>query len=473
MNLRLYFILFLFYSFWADAQKDVKNEILSSLENKYLSSSYVGLSVFEEGHEILGFNSNKNFVPASVLKLFYTLTSIDTKGDDYKFATKFYYTGDILYDGTLEGDLVIIPSGDPTLGSKRFYSEGYKTILKAIGSAVRKKKISCIEGDIILVLSYSSFPVNGSWTYQDIGNYYAGGSFPLNINDNEYTLTFETGDNLDDETKITGIEPPIYGLNIQNFVKTGKKGSGDNAYIYNEPFDYNIIVKGTLPPGKKAFSIKGAMPNPPETFMYMLGDYFENEDLYFQDLRIREDVESEKTFLFAINSPPLKDIVKMCNNYSINMYSEALAKLNCRSGIHPNDYLSEKEIETFFKKYVRDSYGLQIVDGCGLSSDNLISPKIMNSFIYLMSQKLGMEKVLDILPKAGVEGYAKNLFAPSEDIWLKSGSISGVLNYSGIVKANNGKYLLFSIFTNNIKSENTKTVKKQILRIINNIKKIR
>ena len=470
MNSRFFLIFFLFYSIITFAQKGVKEEILSSLRQKPLSSSFTGLSVFEDGQEIFGYNSDKSFKPASVLKLFYTLSSIDTKGDDYQFATKFYYTGDILYDGTLEGDLVIVPSGDPSFGSKRFYKEGYKTILKAIGTAFGKKKINCIDGDIVLVLSYSSFPVNGSWTFEDIGNYYAGGTFPLNINDNEYTLTFETGDNPGDDTKITGIEPQIYGLNIQNFVKTGKKGSGDNAYIYNEPFDYNIIVKGTLPPGKKSFSIRGAIPNPPETFMYMLGDYFEKENIYFQHLRINKDVPSGKTFLFAIKSPSLIDIVKMCNNYSINMYSEALAVLNCSKSIHPNDYLSEKEIETFFHKYLKDKSEIQIVDGCGLSPDNLITPKTMNGFLYLMSQKLGLEKVLDILPKAGVEGYAKNLFAPSEDIWLKSGSISGVLNYSGIVKTNAGKYLFFTVFTNNIKSKNTKAVKNQLLKVIEKLK---
>ncbi len=472
MYIKLHFILLIFYSFFVNAQANVKNEILSDLKKGYLSSCQVGLSVFEDGKEILGYNSGKNFIPASVLKLFYTLSSIESKGDKFKFSTKFFYTGKILFDGTLEGDILIFPSGDPTLGSKRFYEDGYKTIMNAIVKAIKKNKIRCIDGDIILVMSYKSFPVNGSWTYEDIGNYYAGGAFPLNINDNEYTLTFETGNKLNEKTRIIDINPKIYGLNIKNFVRTGKKDSGDNAYIYNKPFDYNIIVKGTLPPGKDKFTIRGSIPNPPETFMYMLGDYLENENIYYENLRIKEEVYSKKNYLFSIKSPPLLDIVKMCNDYSINMYSEALAKLNCSSENHPYDYLSEKEIQSFFKRYPVVNSNMQIVDGCGLSSNNLISPKAMNRFIYFMTQECGIKKVLDILPRAGIDGYAKNLFTLSDSIWLKSGSISGVLNYSGIVKNKKGKYLNFTIFTNNIKKDNVRGTKKQILKIIKTIKQL-
>jgi len=473
MYSKLYLIIFLFYSIFLSSQYNVKEEILSDLQNDYLSSCQVGFSVFEGGKEILGYDSNKNFIPASVLKLFYTLSSIESKGEKYKFVTKFYYTGNILFDGTLEGDLLIYPSGDPTLGSKRFYKDGYKTIMRSIVRTLKKNKISCIDGDIILVMSYRSYPVNGSWTYQDIGNYYAGGSYPLNINDNEYTLTFETMNSPNKKTKVVNIYPEIYGLNIQNYVRIGEKGSGDNAYIYNEPFEYNVTVRGTLPPGRKEFSIRGSIPNPPESFMYMLGDYFDKENIYFGNLRIKESSGTKKTFLFEINSPLLLDIAKMCNDYSINMYSESLAKLNCSFDIHPNDYFSEKEIKSFFDKYPFEKNDLQIVDGCGLSSENLVSPKTMNSFLFLMSQKIGIEKVLDILPKAGIDGYAKNLFTSSDDIWLKSGSISGVLNYSGIVKSKAGKYLIFTIFTNNISSKETRNVKKQILNIIKNIKKLK
>ena len=468
---KYYFLLFLICSVTGAAQDSFRQGLVSKLSQGKMSGIVVGMSVFEDGREVFSYNSKKNFMPASVLKLFYTLPAIEEKGEDYKFRTEFFHTGSILYDGTLEGDIVIYASGDPTLGSKRFYKKGYKEVLKAIGKAIKRKNISCIDGDIILVTSYTSYPVSGSWTYEDIGNYYGGGFYPLNFNDNEYELSFETGNKAGEPTKITGINPEIYGLRIRNFVKTGKAGSGDNAYIYSSPYEMDVEVKGTLPPGKSGFTIRGAIPNPPETFMYLLGDYFDQENIYYRDLRITDEIPDDKTFIFAINSPPLIDIVKMCNDYSINMYSEALAHLLCNTDVHPEDYMGEDELYNFFKKYDFYKYNPQIVDGCGLSSSNLLSPFIINDFVAEMSGKLGLEKVLDILPQAGKDGYAKSLFDNHSGIWLKSGSISGVLNYSGIVKTGKGKYLIFSIMGNNIKKKDTKYVRKRFLEIIGFLKK--
>ena len=45
-------------------------------------------------------------------------------------------------------------------------------------------------------------------------------------------------------------------------MKTGKKGSGDNGYIYAAPWQYKHQLEGTIPAGVDEFSIKGALPDP-------------------------------------------------------------------------------------------------------------------------------------------------------------------------------------------------------------------
>ncbi len=79
-----------------------------------------------------------------------------------------------------------------------------------------------------------------------------------------------------------------------------------------------------------------------------------------------------------------------------------------------------------------------------------------------MIDKLGIFTVIDILPKAGVEGYAKKI--PIKNLWIKSGSIQGVLNYSGIFRSKTGKYYSFSFMTNN-NNENIK-LKADIFEVI-------
>lgn len=449
----------------------ISNNQLSNLIEKSnaLNNSYIGVSVFDIkiNKEILSYNSDKLFTPASTLKLLYTLSAIDSKGKDFKFKTKFYYTGNIIFDGTLEGDLLIYASGDPSFGSPRFYKEGVLSIFKGIEKAIRSIGIKCIDGDIILVIPKNSYPVNGSWTVEDLGNYYAGGAWPLNFNDNEYKVIFNTGNKESYPTKIISIIPEIPFLKIDNQVISGKPNSSDNSYIYGMPYSFDRIIKGTLPVNKNRFTIKGAIPNPPLTFLRLLYSYFEERGIYTNNIRISETSPNNKKPIFDIVSPNLLKITKICNDYSINMYSEALSQLLCLKENTPNDYLNQEEIETFLSQYNIDFKSTQIVDGCGLSSKNLISPNSLNQFIKLMIDKMGLKTVLDILPQARVDGYAKNILY--KNIWVKSGSISGVLNYSGILKSNSD-YYIFTIMTNNSNDSQRKQIKKQLLNIIKKIK---
>jgi D-alanyl-D-alanine carboxypeptidase/D-alanyl-D-alanine-endopeptidase (penicillin-binding protein 4) len=41
-----------------------------------------------------------------------------------------------------------------------------------------------------------------------------------------------------------------------------KEGSGDNGYIYSAPYQFNAILRGTIPAGVTEFFIKGSIPDP-------------------------------------------------------------------------------------------------------------------------------------------------------------------------------------------------------------------
>ena len=452
--------------------QNISNDKLELLidNNKYLSNIHTGLSVFdlEKKQEVLKYNSEKKFIPASVLKLFYTLSAVDIKGENYKFTTKFYHNGVVLEDGTLEGDILIYPSGDPTFGSARFYKEGLLTTLKRIKNELVKNDIICIDGDIIMVLPNQSNPIHGSWSVEDLGNYYGGGAWPFNFNDNEYKVTFQTNKNVGEFTKVDEIIPLIPDMEIINHVKIDKSGSGDNAYIYGDSYELNRQVRGTLPKGNN-YTIRGSIPSPPSSFMKILGKYLTRSNIHYQNVKIYEDYYKKKKLIFEIKSPSLLSIAKECNDYSINMYSEAISQLLCLKSNHRNEYLRSDEIHSFFSNYSFDIDQINITDGCGLSADNILTPNIINSFILEIINNLGLEKVIDILPEAGKDGSAKRINNINKRIWLKSGSINGVLNYSGIIKDKNNKYFIFSIMTNNFLQKDQKLIKKEIFNLIKNI----
>ena len=89
------------------------------LAQPHYQSAHWGLLFVDlaTGEPIVSHNAEKLFAPASTTKLFSTATALDALGADYRFRTPIHYRG-TLADGVLEGDLILVASGDPCLGGR-------------------------------------------------------------------------------------------------------------------------------------------------------------------------------------------------------------------------------------------------------------------------------------------------------------------------------------------------------------------
>jgi D-alanyl-D-alanine carboxypeptidase/D-alanyl-D-alanine-endopeptidase (penicillin-binding protein 4) len=69
----------------------------------------------DTGEVLFDQNGNLMFVTGSILKVFSNATALDSYGPDYRFRTPVYRTGAVR-EGRLRGDLVLVGSGDLSLG---------------------------------------------------------------------------------------------------------------------------------------------------------------------------------------------------------------------------------------------------------------------------------------------------------------------------------------------------------------------
>ena len=431
-------------------KKDNFDKPLQTFQNTpELKFAHYGISIrdLKTGKEKVRVHSHHSFAPASNLKLLYTLTAIDKLGKNFRFNTKIVYSGKIV-GSMLYGDLIIQPSGDPSFGSPRMGEDYNKLIDEAI-KALQRRGIKKVSGQLIMELNGWRYPAPGSWPVEDIGNYYGTGAWDFNFNDNRIDIYLQRGTHIGEPTKVVKTEPEIPGITYHSKVTTAAADTGDEAYIYAAPFDTERYILGTIPAGKKAFRVKGGMPNPPVSFLKLFKARMLKNGISIKNIALRYAQKKYSDILWQHSSKPLLDIVKTTNDYSMNHFSEALAWQLIQSDAPASGYLDKTKIHDFFA-----SYGFveaDIEDGCGLAPDNLIQPAQMTAFLKLMTGKLGQSVVLDILPHGGEDGYAKYFLRddPLQNrVWVKSGSVSKVRNYSGIFKANSGKYYSFSIMTN-------------------------
>ncbi len=78
----------------------------------------------DKGEVLYEHNADKLFVPASTTKLFSVATALHTFGPSYRFETPIYRRGDVDGAGKLDGDLILVASGDLTMGGRTTASGG-------------------------------------------------------------------------------------------------------------------------------------------------------------------------------------------------------------------------------------------------------------------------------------------------------------------------------------------------------------
>ena len=128
------------------------------LQSQYPVDSFVNHPVFKSanisilvrdlktGREIYSHRPTHATIPASTMKVVTTATALEIFGADYRYETKIEHDGSISQEGVLNGNIYIVGSGDPTLGSTKM---GDKDFLTKWTDAIRQAGITRINGSII------------------------------------------------------------------------------------------------------------------------------------------------------------------------------------------------------------------------------------------------------------------------------------------------------------------------------------
>lgn len=449
--------------------------------HKVLKHANIGIAVHDISTQDLtyGYNEGLSLTPASSLKLLTTLVALQELGDDFTYTTKLAYDGKIDRDGTLQGNLFIIGSGDPTLGSSRVPGTlAYTDLIKYIHKSIVDYGITCIDGMIIADESvFDSYPIAPSWQWNDLGNYYAGGAWGLNVNENEYSIYFDSNYKVGSLSKLLYTDPKVPDLVLENEVTVDSANTGDNAYVFGGPYDFKKRIVGTIPQSKKKFKIKGSIPDPPKFLARKIHQYLDVKGIkssgYHVKMKARSMYKEQEVFT-TIRSKNIKEIVKYANYFSINGYCESLLKtvglVKKKKG---SGGYGIRAIYEYLAKHKIDATALHLEDGSGLSARNMTSPEILSKFVAKYTKDNGIDIVKQVIPKAGASGTVRSLLNGRKaqgNVWVKSGSMERILSYSGICKAKSGKWVSFSLIINGYTGE-YRDAKSRAEQMIDNIYK--
>lgn len=422
-----------------EADPQIKHAVISFC----VVDSKTGKPVFEK-------NSLTGLTPASCQKVITSVAALDMLGQDYRFKTVLSYDG-LIEDGILKGNLHVGGSGDPTLGSWRWTSTRENQLLQNWVNEIKKAGIKNIEGILIAdSANWSTATVPDGWIWQDIGNYYGAGTSWLNWRENQYDMVLRSGKTAGDLCTIISVSPKLFQSSFICEVKTGEKGSGDNAFIYLPIGSSTAYVRGTIPPGETAFTISGSFLNSASQLKKTLWEAINNSGIKMleQNSRANYSPTLPPTPLLISLSPSLDSINFWFLKKSINLYGEALIKAIAfeKKGFGATD-TGVDIVKYFWSQRGIDKSSINIFDGSGLSPQNRVTTEALVKVLQYARSRPWFDAFYKSLPE--ING-----------ITMKSGSIGGARSYTGYVRSKDGIERTFAIIVNNYDGSASEAVRK-------------
>lgn len=454
------------------------------LQAPYMRGASFSLVVkdVQEGRTVYSYDTDRLQSPASVLKTVATATALEILGEDYRYPTTLEYDG-ILENGTLEGNLYIKGSGDPSLGSSHF-APGQNKFLSTWIAALQKAGIKHITGSVISDESiFDTEGVSIKWLREDMGNYYAPGSYGISIFDNMYKLSLQTGA-AGTRPVLKGTEPDIPFIRFKNNLKAAPVSS-DSAYIIGAPLDDVRYLYGVLPANREAYVLKGDIPDPALYLARYLTDQLQQKGIrvdgspscYRIEVEENRWKKGERKEIVTTYSPTLREIASVCNHVSHNLYADALVKtVGLQYKPRRNEMISSfgrgvQVVKEYWEKKGLDVFPLRMNDGSGLAPADKVSVGFMGELlVYMATESAVSDAFIASLPQAGIEGSVLNFLKGSKlqgKAHLKSGGITGVRSYAGYI-TKDGRTYAVAVFSNNYScpmSRMTRALEKLLLQL--------
>ncbi|HUQ47633.1 MAG TPA: D-alanyl-D-alanine carboxypeptidase/D-alanyl-D-alanine-endopeptidase [Gemmatimonadaceae bacterium] len=348
------------------------------------------------GDTLYSHNAGKLFMPASNQKLLTSSTALAQLGANYRYRTTFVTRGKVT-NGDLDGDLIVIGRGDPTVSDR-------------------------VKGNAMLFLQSIADSLAARGIHRILGALRAGGNaFPDSIYG--------------------------YGWEVDDI-------RGESAAPVDElEFNEGMVQRRAMVAGRDTV-ISVATESPTDAYLGALHTALANRNVVVVR-QITQGIDSlagPVDTVFSYYSPPLREILKPFLKPSQNQIGEALIKTLGleKTGVGIADS-GAAVIKRQLLTWGIDSASTVIYDGSGMSRHNLVTPEAIVKILIGMQKDTAFTAFYDALPIIGVDGTTRTRMLGSaavNNFRAKTGTLEFVRSLSGYATTAAGEKLVFSMMEN-------------------------
>ena len=428
----------------AEAEPVLPAKVAALIKRSGIPLKNVGLAIRrvgaadEDKNTLVWHGADREFNPASVVKVATAFAALDILGPDHRWKTRFARTGEIR-DGVLEGDLHFIGGGDPRLTAERFMF---------MLSDLRERGLREIRGALVVDDSYFSAPPHDPKEFDGKGHkpYNAGpGGAAVNLKTHRVVISPAA----DGKSIGARLEPPSAHVEVKNNLRPGRgrcrnwRGKARDS-LQDDGASAVLILKGTFPPrcGEQSFyaSVLSHASYAAGVFGAMWGRL---GGKWSGDWRRGQSPEGAVA-LAEHDSPPLSEAVKMMNKHSSNLIARNMF-------LSLADDNSPRTLERA-RKALRASLerigagGGFVENGSGLSRKARLTPGQLLRVLDAAWRGPHRAEMASSLPIAGLDGTMKSRLQNHDLAGVgrfKTGSLRGVKSIAGYGKDARGREFVF------------------------------
>jgi D-alanyl-D-alanine carboxypeptidase/D-alanyl-D-alanine-endopeptidase (penicillin-binding protein 4) len=448
-----------------DRQTSLSNDLDTIFSDPILARGLIGVQVnsLRTGETIYSRNADKLVMPASNMKIVTMTVAAEKLGWNFTYETRLEAVGRVA-DGVLQGDLIVVGGGDPTILSTDGLPAG---VFAEWAAALRAAGIRRVNGRIIGDDSYFDDETIGmGWSWDDLVFGYGAPIGGLSYNENQVRVRISPGATAGAPAKIE-VFPAGHGLRVNASVTTEARPAdapaGDNRLrarvSYDRIFSQDALtIRGTIPVGAAPVSQTVAVDNPTRFFVESLRLSLAESGLVVRDGAVDLDdlpapPAGMRTVIAKRTSPPLSVIgpyfMKSSQNYIAETIFKTLGRVVKNDGTAAAGRAVARETLAAWG-VAPDAIVMQ--DGSGLSRYNYVTAGAIATMLTKMWQNDALRgHFAASLPVAGHDGTLDNRM---KNTWLdahvqaKTGTISNVRSLSGYLETKSGERVVFSMIAN-------------------------
>ena len=473
-----------------DASLDARIQKIMSRPEFAHSTFGIEFLSLESGKPIYRLNADKLLVPGSTTKLLTEGTALELLGGDYRFHTRVYRTGTLRKDGTLDGDIVLVASGDPNLsgrilpdGTLGFENEDHSyggadskgvgtdplLVIHELAQQIVQKGVRRVRGQVIV--DASLFP-EGT---RELGTGVV--ISPIVVNDNVIDVIATPGASEGSPVQLQ-IAPKTAYIQFINKAVTGKPDSKADINYAEEKTNpdgtHTVSIVGSIPLGKPFGMMAYPVPEPTRFAQVVLTEALREKGVQLKDpgnnlpdFKALSARYKPENLLAEHVSPPLKEEVKITLKVSQNLHASMTPYLLGALLGHATKDFDQAGFDLehdFLRKNGLDLTAASQSDGAG--GNALFTPDFIAHYLLFMSKQNAFsdfERGLPILGRDGTLSKIQTKSPAAGHVHAKTGTylVPDSLNKSfmvtgkglaGYMDTKSGQKLILSLYVNNVRT---------------------